>query len=360
MAKAGQDRRKGRASPALRRAIAADTIGCFVDNAVLEGTDVAALKAILGGEAEPSFPVSLKRALGVLARSDQSPETAERLGRVLADRKAAPRDRAAAAAYLALLPAEAAEKPLLAALPKTSGPLGIEVLKSLGKVGGPKALKALDGIELEEGDPAKRPLALARLSIALREKPGEVAPGELDEALDLDWTTVKTHPTPAERLHVVREALARPDWDGPRIPIDDTRAVSFVCGRREHIVLLNAALKRGGVVKALTGRGLIAALIVSQPEKLAYFTVRWLMLTTPGKEGVRMALVRPNGEAAFEGRATLKADSLVFTMRDTGLERTPAEVEGRIGEEEIGWTMRVWRGPLRGKQSPRPLAAPVI
>jgi hypothetical protein len=88
--------------------------------------------------------------------------------------------------------------------------------------------------------------------------------------------------------------------------------------------------------------------------------VRWLLLTSPADDGVRMVLVRPNGEAAFEGVAVAGAKALRFTLRDTGLERTPAEIAGRIADDDVAWTIRVWRGPLRAKQMPRPITAPPL
>jgi len=44
-------------------------------------------------------------------------------------------------------------------------------------------------------------------------------------------------------------------------------------------------------------------------------------------------------------------------MRDTGLERAPAKIEGVIAGDDIRWTMRVWRGRLRGKQHPKSIPA---
>jgi hypothetical protein len=343
-------------SPALRRAIAADTIGCFVDNAVLAKRDVAALQKILAGQETPGLDINRKRALGALARSDRSAETGELLAQVLADRKLPHRDRAAAAAYLGLLSPPAAEKPLLAALRKTSGLLRVEVIKALGQVGTAKALTQLRKIELDDDDPARRQLGLAELAIAFREKRKGTGPDDLSDALDIRWTT-----TEATRLdaRAVRETLAALGGPTYGVTINPRIGFRFDCGSLQHVVLLNEALKRGSFVKGVRERNMIAGLLVSQAEKLRYFSVRWLLLTSPAKDGVRMVLARPNGDPAFEGQAVAEDGALRFTLRDTGLERTPAEISGFATDDDIDWTMRVWRGPLRGKLRPRPLTGSV-
>ena len=69
---AERGKKRPRLSAALRRTIAADTASCFVDNEVLGEKDVATLKRILAGREDPGVEINRKRALGALARSDQS------------------------------------------------------------------------------------------------------------------------------------------------------------------------------------------------------------------------------------------------------------------------------------------------
>jgi hypothetical protein len=346
---------ESRVSAALRRAIAADTIGCFVDNAVLAKGDIAVLKAILGGQRAPGFEINLKRALGALARSDKSPEAGEILARVLADEKALPRNRSAAAAYLSQLPPQASEKALLAALPTASGLLRLEVIKALGQVGTAKALAQLSEIEPDDADIARRQLALAKLAIAFREKGEGTGAGELDIALGIRWTTTQSTSLDPKDVREILAAMSGPTFS---VEVNPEVGFRFTCGELEHVLLLNKALKRGGFAKGLTKRNLIAGLVVAQSEKLRHFTVRWLLLTAPADDGVRVVLVRPGGEPVFEGKAVADAKGLGFMLRDTGLERTPAQIAGRVADDDIAWAIRVWRGPLRAKPSPRPVSAP--
>lgn len=336
-------------SPTLRRAIAADTIGCFVDRAVLGEADVAVLNRILGRSEVGGVEISLKRALGALARSDGSAETAALLARVVVDAGRPVRERAAAAAYLALLPAQAAEEPLLAALPNTAGPLRLEVIRSLGEVGTEKALAALRRIPPDSNDLAARQLALAKLAIAFREERKDIGPEDLDRELDIRWSTLQPKRLEPEELRGIVAALGPTFGVRPNLEI----GLSYDCGATRHVLLLNERLKPGEFVEAMGARNMIAGLLVAQAERLRYFAVRWLLLTSPGRDGVRMVLVRPNGEPAFEGHARPTASGLDFTLRDSGLERTRVAIEGRITSDDIAWTMRIWRGPLRGKLRPR-------
>ena len=350
-----------RESTVLRNAIAADTIGVFVDIAVLGPADVALLRRILAGEHDPGYAVSLKRAWGALVRSDPSPETGRLLGRALADRDRPPRDRLAAAVYLGLLPPAAAEAPLLAALPSASGPLRIEILKSLGQVGTARALAQLDRIKADDKDVAKRPLAFARLAIALREGKADRGVGRMGDALGIAWRQTTARALDPRQVRQVQAAFRGPAYG---VALDPDMGWRFDCGRRRHVVLLNRALKRGSLVGDLARTGMIAGLVVAQGEKgLKHFTLRWLLLTNPARDGIHVALVRPSGEPAFAGRAVAEGSTLAFTLRDTGRERTPVEISGKVTARDIGWTLRVWTGAVREKPQPRailPLVVPVI
>lgn len=336
-------------TPTLRRAVGTKTMG-FVERAILGKDDVAALKRLLA-QHDPA-EIELKRALGALTRSDPSRETAEILGQVLADAKAQPRDRAVAAAYLGQLPGTLAERPLLLALSAATGPLRVEIIKSLGQTGSAKTLKTLQAFDDDASETVRRQLGLAKLAIALRDAEQEVSPEEFDTALGLRWETASSKRLEPAALRSIDAAIGGARYG---VALSHELGFEFACGRQIHATLLNASLTRGKLVETFSRRGMIAALIFTQATGPSYYTLRWLLLTRPGKSGIRMALVRPNGDAAFEGYARQDDKGLSFTLRDTGLERTPAEIAGRIGDDDIDWSVQQWRGALRGKQRPQPV-----
>lgn len=343
-------------SPTLRNAIAVDAVGCAPDAARLAPADVAAIWKLLAEGEAPGFDIDMKRTLGALSRSDRSPETAALLSRVLQDRKAPLRERTAAAAYLGRMPAALSEAPLVEALDATT-PIRTTILKSLAQVGGEMAMKRLAALKLPDDDPGSRPLALARLAIAMRR--GEPVSAEaLETALDIRWT--RTEAARAEP-GAVKALLARLDGDRWGLEPDPDSGFTFPCGPLRHTVVLDRALKRGAYLKMALARPHLAGFLLTERRDEPAAGVRWLLLTTPVGEGLRMALVRPGGEPAFEGEAlpdptASGRGALRFVLRDTGLERTPAEISGRITDDDVSWTLKVWRGPLRGKQRPRPLA----
>ena len=336
-------------SPALFRAVASETTG-FVDRAILGKEDVTALKDLLTRRDAPR--IELKRALGALTRSDPSPDTARILARVLADGKAQARDRALAAAYLGQLPCLVAEAPLLAALDAAPNPLRAEIIKSLGQIGGAKALKKLSAIKYDDDDPARSQLGLAKLAITLRDGGNKVDAGAIDDALQLRWDTAQSKRLKPDALRTVHAAIG-----GTRFGAALSQELGFelVCGKQRHAILLDDTLKRGSLVEGLSKRGMIAAQLFTRAANPGYYALRWLLLTSPEKDGLRMVLVRPNGDAAFEGHAKRDDRGLSFALRDTGLERTPTKITGYVSADDIAWTLEQSRGRLRGKRRPQPI-----
>ena len=347
--------RRPKFSAALRRNILVETSACFVDDERLGKADVATLKQLLAAGDHLDPEISRKRALSALARSDKSLESGEIIAAVLNDRKASSRDRTAAAAYLGLLPAEASEELLLSALAKARGHLRLQIIQSLGQIGSTRSLMRLRRLKLDDGDAANRARVMAELAIAFRERRRDPSPEDLAKKLDLSWRTVKPKQIEAKALKEIVGNLGGPRY-GIRLRLD--LGFRFECGGLSNAVLLNEALRPGTLVDDASESNMIAALVVTQAErKLSYFTVRWLVLTSPHRDGIAIVVLRSNGDPAFEGTAVRDGKGLRFSLRNTGLERTQAEISGQATNEAIKFAVRVWRGALRDKQRPLSLVA---
>lgn len=346
------------ASDALRAAIAADAVAIGADIATLGADDVVRLRRILAGEEIVGYPVSLKRSWGVLVRSDPSAATAKVLGQALSEQTLPRRDRMAAAAYLGLLPPKVAEEPLLAALPSAYGGLRGEIIKAIGQVGTARALSGLRSIRDDGDETVQRQLALAQLAIRLRgKKLGGPGP-TLGAALGIGWREVEAKAVSARQL---RQTLAT--FRGPAygMPVSLEMGLQFLCGGIRHVVLFNQELRRGNLLKCAASRGLIAGLVVAEGEKgMKHFFLRWLLLTNPAKDGIEMALVRPSGEPVLAGGAVPNGKALAFVLRDTGLDRTPMELTGRVTSRDVSWTLRLWVGQVRDKARPRAILPQAI
>ena len=347
--------RRPKFSAALRRNILVETSACFVDDERLGKADVGTLKQLLAAGDQLDPEISRKRALSALARSDKSLESGQILASVLNDRKASPRDRMAAAAYLGLLPAEASEELLLSALAKAQGHLRLQVIQSLGQIGSARSLTRLRRLKLEDGDVANRARVMAELAIGFRERRRDTSAEDLAKKLELSWRAVKAKQLDANALKEIVGNVG-----GPRYGIGLRRDLGFRfdCGGLGNAVLLNEALRPGTLVDDAGESNMIAALVVTQAErKLTYFTVRWLVLTSPHRDGIAIVVLKANGDPAFEGTAVRDGKGLRFSLRNTGIERTQAEITGQATDDDVKFAVRVWRGALRDKQRPVSLVA---
>jgi len=347
--------RRPKLSAALRRNILIETSACFVDDERLGKADVGTLKQLLAAGDQLDPEISRKRALSALARSDKSLESGQILASVLNDRKASPRDRMAAAAYLGLLPAEASEELLLSALAKAQGHLRLQVIQSLGQIGSARSLTRLRRLKLEDGDVANRARVMAELAIGFRERRRDTSAEDLAKKLELSWRAVKAKQLDANALEEIVGNVG-----GPRYGIGLRRDLGFRldCGGLSNAVLLNEALRPGTLVDDAGESNMIAALVVTQAErKLTYFTVRWLVLTSPHRDGIAIVVLKANGDPAFEGTAVRDGKGLRFSLRNTGIERTQAEITGQATDDDVKFAVRVWRGALRDKQRPVSLVA---
>jgi hypothetical protein len=347
--------RRPKLSAALRRNILIETSACFVDDERLGKADVGTLKQLLAAGDQLDPEISRKRALSALARSDRSLESGQILASVLNDRKASPRDRMAAAAYLGLLPAEASEELLLSALAKAQGHLRLQVIQSLGQIGSARSLTRLRRLKLEDGDVANRARVMAELAIGFRERRRDTSAEDLAKKLELSWRAVKAKQLDANALKEIVGNVG-----GPRYGIGLRRDLGFRldCGGLSNAVLLNEALRPGTLVDDAGESNMIAALVVTQAErKLTYFTVRWLVLTSPHRDGIAIVVLKANGDPAFEGTAVRDGKGLRFSLRNTGIERTQAEITGQATDDDVKFAVRVWRGALRDKQRPVSLVA---
>jgi len=261
----------------------------------------------------------------------------------------------AAAAYLGLLPAEASEELLLSALAKAQGHLRLQVIQSLGQIGSARSLTRLRRLKLEDGDVANRARVMAELAIGFRERRRDTSAEDLAKKLELSWRAVKAKQLDANALKEIVGNVG-----GPRYGIGLRRDLGFRldCGGLSNAVLLNEALRPGTLVDDAGESNMIAALVVTQAErKLTYFTVRWLVLTSPHRDGIAIVVLKANGDPAFEGTAVRDGKGLRFSLRNTGIERTQAEITGQATDDDVKFAVRVWRGALRDKQRPVSLVA---
>lgn len=334
-----------RYSKTVLKTISAGTVGCIGDAPALSERDIADLKGILDGTKPADGAVDTRQAMTVLTHAEPSPESAGILGRILARDDAPVKVRTSAAANLGRFGGEAAgaaESALLGGLDTKNRFVRSEIIESLGKVGSTESLRRLGDLVETASEADRRRARFACTAIAFRE-------GRYDEeAFRLfDW---RSHPVGVLEGEPVAERV-RDLW-GPRWGVELNREVALTlpCGGATLSVLLNRELRRGSWLETLQERPLVAGILAAEEREVGRHSVRNVVLTVPTDTGFDIAVARSDGNVVFAGRGEPDGDGFRLTIRDVGLERVPAWIEGRLTAETFDLTLRTWAGRVRDKR----------
>ena len=338
-------------SSELLHAISADEIRCPVDLQVLSQSDVAVLKQILRGEKFPAIPISKKRAINALARSERSAEATEILAHIVSDPKEIKGLRATAASRLSMMPQEAAERALIENLAVDNESVLKEVFKALGRIGTARALVRLKELSEPKTEYARKQLSLAKLAISFRSGQGEQISPDKIGPLTHRGTTQAVKAVDGKRVRESIEAI----W-GSNYGISLNSEVGFEveCGGVKFTVLLNNLIKQGAFVESLMSRNMIAGLVLAELPDQRHLATSHLILTSPAEKGVGVIVALTNGDMAYVGEARAVGEEFQLTMRDLGLGRIATEIEGRITNTSLWWSLRIW-GSLRPKKHAVPI-----
>jgi HEAT repeats len=339
-------------SRTLLQAISLNSLEVEIDLPILTGTDLTVLKEILRGEKIPNFSIDGKRAINALTRSEKSVETGEILSRIVSDTQETVRVRAAAALNLSMIPSEVSEKALLRNITSADETVQLEVIKALGRIGSTEALARLKALPEPDNDLIKQQLSLAKLAIAFRSGSDAADHQAIKSIFGIRWIT---HTAKIVEGRQVRENIDAIWGSTYGITLNPSIGFEMSCGRTKHFLFLNDVVKRGAFLNGVKSRNMIAGLVALQEEHIEYFTIRYLLLTSPSNRGLELVIARTNGEAVYAGEASPDGATLRLTMRDVGLERTPTEIEGLLSNEDIQLSLRVWGGQARRKKQGEPI-----
>ena len=335
----------------LLHAISANEIRCPVDVQVLSQSDIAVLKQILRGEKLPPIPVSKKRAVNALVRSERSAETSEILARIVSDPKEIMGLRATAASGLSMMPQDAAERALIENLTVDHEIVLTEVVKALGRVGTPKALVCLNELPNPKTDYARKQLSLAKLAISFRSGEGEQIVPDRISPLSNRGTTQEVKVVDRKRIRESIDAILGSTYG---ISLNSELGFEVDCGGVKFTVLLNSLIKQGAIVASLVSRNMIAGLVFAELPDRRHLATSHLIMTSPSEKSVGVIVARTNGDMAYVGDIRPDGHEFQLTMRDLGLERIATEIEGRITNTSLWWSLRIW-GSLRPKKHAVPI-----
>lgn len=328
-------------SSALAELISADRMSCIDDAPVfpaLDEDDIAHLEGILRGTEAAPTPVDEKRAIALLALVEPSADSAEILGRIVADRSASTNVRVTAAANLGKMEPSAAEQALLASLDADDPFVRSEVLESLAKVGSEQTLRRLES-QPPSASPRDRELAaFARLVSAFRSGDERAA-----SRVGVGWRSRDVEVLDPPRV----SAIIRRLW-GSSFGIDLNPEIGLCidCGRAALSLLLSRELQRGSWLEALRARPRVAGLVALASGKQRY-SAQYIVMTSPTETGITIVVVSTNRAVVYVGDAELVGDGLWVTVRDVGPARASVAIEGLMTNDSFHLSLRSWQGPVR-------------
>jgi hypothetical protein len=351
-------------SPTLLQAISATSLEVELDLPTLAANDLADLKAILKGEKRTNAPISTKRALNALVRSERSAETRAITARILSDARQPNRVRSLAALNLSLMPAPETERALIQNLRGVDTRLQASVAKALGRIGTVEAFEQLQRLDTDS-ELVRRQVAFAKQTIAYRSvSPAPDLQAERTRstmaqrsalaALDkpsaparstTGWATFPAKPVTGRP---VQEKVGNLWGSTYGLTLNQTLGLEVDCGTAKHFLFLDERLQRGRFLAGLRSRPSIIGLLAPEPEPEHHETIRYVLLANPADQGIALSVTRTNGELVYGGNGTLTQGGLRFTLRDVGLTRTPTEITGQVSDDDIQLTLRI------GPESSRP------
>ncbi len=272
-------------------------------------------------------------AISALARRDPK-VSAETLERILSRRRENRDLRITAASLLRLAEAEKAEQALLRNLRVEEPEVRYRVIKSLGRVGGPKALRRLDQLPAPANEAEAKQLAFAKALIAYRAgidrddipfvEGIRRRPGEPEQLLELRLKQMVS----ARRIAEVIDALGR-DMFG--IQAAEDMAFEVEVGRAHWTLLLNREAVEHGLLESLARRRWLLGLLALLAPATRTHSVQYVVLTKPVNEAFEILVVRSAGDVLYSGRAETSPEGLGFQVSDVKRRGTaPTRVEGRF------------------------------
>lgn len=251
-------------------------------------------------------PMGVDDAIEVLA-SSAFPNRHRDLEKLLMDAEAPSRVRMRAVMALGRGDRDGASGILTAAADIDDPIVQRGVLRALGMVGKPDALKAIDHMIPELDRRARDQAGFARLLIVHRHGLTDTSPTRPDAVKTLEPAADcgrRLQIRPA-RPHVVERGLTSIGSLPYGIELDERSVFEYRCDR-SGAILLNRAFAARDALDAIRARPAIVGLEARRDKISGRYSVSTLILTTPHGDGVDIAAYLTNGTLVFKGRAELR------------------------------------------------------
>lgn len=307
--------------PPLLRRVALDSGQRPSRDAVqsLTDEDVRILRELVD-QKRPAQDIRQDKALAVLAERAPDAETAKVLENVIGDTKRSASLRAVAAIGLGRIPPAISEEILLAHVTDENATVAQRAIQSLGKISGHEALEKLDAMAPPKNRHVLRQWQFSRRLI--RHRLG-VRGQEPPQIAGTVWATQgDTRPRPLPMEHIapkrVREVIENLQDDAFGIELAEDRGYSFETDRSQQFLLIAQRLTTRNGLKQVGEVSMVAAVIAMWEPRTRKALLDQLVLTEPMDDGrVLIQGHRQDGTLLFEGRATVHAAVVDFTLVNT-------------------------------------------
>jgi hypothetical protein len=251
------------------------------------------------------------------------------LARIVSDGAADVPLRVAAARELGLVGTPDAEQALRHRIGVEPPRVLREVLKGLGAIGGPAVLRALARVAMPGDAAARRQLTWARALIAHRHAiDGTYLPAVAGRAAQRDAADTVTLTAVLQTVAATAKDRARLTGGTYGIELAP-RSIGLVCGRTASTLFFNRELDLPAGAARLGERPWIVALVARWRRRRRLASIRHVILATPARDGVRLEIVRTDGERIGTGRALAQDGSVWFSV--AGIMRSTAAPIGASG-----------------------------
>ncbi len=335
----------------LQRLLALD--GPFFGRPRPTAAEMESLLAVLAEGSRAADRVHVGRAMQIAADNAPDERTANLIARVLHDAAAPPALRLQAAASLGEIPLRTAGKALAEALSRSDAGLEATLLQSLAKVGD------LDAEPLILQRPAATPRlaqlrAFARAAILLRA--GRPLDAAASDAVLPVGVAIEVGAEPPQAVAAV---LAR--WRGARYGVQLAPELGWrlraPCG--DQLLLLAAQMAAGRRLAWLAGGERIAGVVaVRETGDEGDYAAQRLVLTQPTAAGLRVSVVRLDGEVDLLGHLGAAREGYALTLRSTGRAGLPLAVDGMVSDDAL--RLRVHAFPAQRARKRSGAVEPVV
>lgn len=306
----------------------------------LSAAEINALTAAARSDQESGVGVAPHRALALLAAETRPDVAVPVLEQVASSPTARTTNRIAALRGLARIATPAAETAIIAELRDAEPRIAIVAIAALGEISANReALTALDAVGPPRDAAVQRQLTLTRALIAHRlglngpflpERTAQPRTAVAADRLQAVTLTMKTAEATAADVTKLT---------GPTYGVQPAaRAYDLTCGRAQWTIFGNADLGASITsVAPLFERPWILALVARwQPVGVAA-AVQYLVLSRPDGNGVRLDVVRGDGEIVYTGSAQPGGGTeLAFSMTDVVRAATaPTTLAGIFDENSV-------------------------